>query len=205
MFTGLIQCIGMVTTTDMQAGRLRLGIALPPENMQGITIGESIAIDGVCLTVVSVNEGVCEFDVVGETLKKTSLRTAKVEYPVNAERALKAGDMMGGHFVTGHIDGLGRVEKVEREGGDLLYTFHAPPELMPEIASKGSIAINGISLTVLQVFESGFTCTIIPHTLNATTLGDKTPGDLVNLETDVLAKYARRASEAAAAKGGKGK
>ncbi len=205
MFTGLIQCIGMVTSTDMQAGRLRLGIALPPENMQGITIGESIAIDGVCLTVASVNEGVCEFDVVGETLKKTSLRTAKVEYPVNAERALRAGDPMGGHFVTGHIDGLGRVEKVEREGGDLLYTFHSPPELMPEIAAKGSIAINGISLTVLQVLESGFTCTIIPHTLNATTLGDKTPGDLVNLETDVLAKYARRAMDAAVAKGGKGK
>ncbi len=205
MFTGLIQCIGMVTSTDMQAGRLRLGIALPPDNIQGVTIGESIAIDGVCLTVVSVNEGICEFDVVGETLKKTSLRTAKVEYAVNAERALKAGDMMGGHFVTGHIDGLGRVEKVEREGGDLLYTFHAPPELMPEIAPKGSIAINGISLTVLAVLENGFTCTIIPHTLNATTLGDKTPGDLVNLETDVLAKYARRAAEAAAAKGGKGK
>jgi len=192
MFTGLIQCVGVVTSVDMAAGRLRLGVALPPDNMQGIAIGESIAIDGVCLTVVSVNEGSCEFDVVGETLRKTTLRSAKVENPVNAERALRVGDLMGGHFVTGHIDGLGRVEKVEREGGDLLYTFHAPPELLPEIAPKGSISINGISLTVVDVVDHAFTCTVIPHTLNATTLGDKSPGDLVNLETDVLAKYVRR-------------
>ncbi|MCE9581950.1 MAG: riboflavin synthase [Planctomycetes bacterium] len=197
MFTGLIQCVGVVTATEMAAGRLRLSIALPPENMMGITIGESIAIDGVCLTVVSVNDGVCQFDVVGETLKKTTLRTAKVEHPINAERALRAGDPMGGHFVTGHIDGLGRVEKIEREGGDLLFTFYAPPELLPEVAAKGSVAVNGISLTVLSTVPGGFTCTIIPHTLNATTLGDKTPGDLVNLETDVLAKYVRRAADAA--------
>jgi riboflavin synthase len=216
MFTGLVQCVGMVTAVDMTAGRLRLGVALPPENMKGIAIGESISIDGVCLTVVSVNDGSCEFDVVGETLRKTTLRSAKVENPVNAERALRAGDLIGGHFVTGHVDGLGRVERVERGAGDLLYTFHAPPELMPEIAPKGSIAINGISLTVVDVVDHSFTCTVIPHTLNSTTLGDKTPGDLLNLETDVLAKYARRstvpvrpsappATKAAGEKRGKGK
>lgn len=193
MFTGLIQCVGAVTATEMAAGRLRLSVALPPENMTGITIGESIAIDGVCLTVVNVVDGICEFDVVGETLKKTTLRTAKVEHPVNAERSLRVGDLMGGHFVTGHIDGLGRIVRIEREGGDLLFSFYAPPELLAEIAAKGSIAVNGISLTVLSTVPTGFTCTIIPHTLNATTLGDKTPGDLVNLETDVLAKYVRRA------------
>lgn len=205
MFTGLIQCVGMVTSVEMQAGRLRLGIALPPGNFQGVAVGESIAVDGVCLTVVAVGENAVEFDVVGETLKKTTLRTAKLEYQVNIERALKAGDMMGGHFVSGHIDGLGRIEKVERDAGDLLYTFHAPEDLMPEIAPKGSIAINGISLTVVKVLDGAFTCTIIPHTLNATTLGDKTPGDLVNLETDILAKYARRGAEAAAAKAAKAK
>ncbi|MEK7467632.1 MAG: riboflavin synthase [Planctomycetota bacterium] len=194
MFTGLVQCVGMVTAVDMTAGRLRLGVALPPDNMKGIAIGESIAIDGVCLTVVSGNDGSCEFDVVGETLRKTTLRSAKVENAINAERSLRVGDLMGGHFVTGHIDGLGRIEKVERGGGDLLYTFHAPPELMQEIAPKGSIAINGISLTVVDVLDHSFTCTVIPHTLNATTLGDKTPGDLVNLETDLVAKYVRRSA-----------
>ncbi|NUN48796.1 MAG: riboflavin synthase [Candidatus Brocadiae bacterium] len=199
MFTGLIQAVGFVVSAQRSAGQLRLGIGievLPPD----LKIGESFAVDGVCLTAVDLKDHIVEFDVVGETLKKTTLRQARQEGRVNLERALRADERLGGHFVTGHVDAIGRVEKIEREGGDLLWTFHAPAELMPEIAPKGSIAVDGISLTVVGVVADGFTVTIIPHTLNATTLGDKTPGDLVNLETDVLAKYVRRAAAALAGK-----
>jgi riboflavin synthase len=191
MFTGLVEIAGVVEDAKKSGDRLRLRVRVPWEDL---VEGESVAVDGVCLTAVNVNQREASFDVVGETLKRTTLGTREPGDPLNLERALRAGDRFGGHFVTGHIDGVGRVEHVTREGGDLLYTFSAPKELMREIAEKGSIAVDGISLTVMAVDKSGFTCTIIPHTMEHSTLGDRGVGDAVNLETDVLAKYARRAA-----------
>jgi len=195
MFTGLIESIGTVRKALHAEGRLRLHVALPGKAWKGVTVGESIAIDGVCLTVTQCRGGVAVFDVVGETLKRTTLGTLQTGGKINLERAMRSGDRLGGHFVTGHVDGLGRIRKITKAGGDLLFEFSAPASLMPEIGEKGSVAVDGISLTVVSVLRGGFTVTIIPHTLEATTLGGKAVKDPVNLESDVLAKYVRRAFE----------
>jgi riboflavin synthase len=170
----------------MDDGRLALDA---PETAATAEIGDSVAVDGVCLTVVERNGTALIFDAVPETLARTSLGTLRADASVNVEPALRAGEALGGHYVQGHVDGVGTVRSVELEGEGKRVWFDAPPELLRYVAEKGSIAVQGTSLTVAAVDDQGFAVALIPHTLAATTLGTLAPQKPVNLETDVLAKY----------------
>ncbi|MHB8470937.1 MAG: riboflavin synthase [Gaiellaceae bacterium] len=177
MFTGIVREVGRVVSFDGS----RLVVAARFE----AATGDSVAIDGVCLTVVEPSP--LAFDVVAETLGRTTLGALATGDAVNVEPALRAGDPMGGHVVQGHVDAVGRV----RDVGDLTW-FDAPPELLRYCVEKGSIAVDGTSLTIVAVDGDGFAVALIPHTLAETTLGALAPGDAVNLEADVLAKYVER-------------
>jgi len=163
-----------------------------PQTAPDARVGDSIAIDGVCLTVVSVDGGSFAFDAVPETLSRTSLATLEPGSRVNLEPALRAGDALGGHYVQGHVDGVGSVRAVEREGDGKRIWFDAPVGLLRYVVEKGSIAVQGTSLTVAATDEGGFAVALIPHTLAATTLGSLAAGDRINLEADVLAKYVEK-------------
>jgi riboflavin synthase len=176
VFTGLVQERGRVDS--FQDGRLVVASTLAP------AIGDSVAVDGVCLTVVSADNGTLAFDVVEETLSRVKPFGAEV----NLEPALRAGDPLGGHYVQGHVDGVGRVGSFE----DDRLVVEAPPELLRYAVEKGSIAIDGVSLTISALRDDGFEVALVPHTLEVTTLGALRPGDPVNLEVDVLAKYVER-------------
>jgi len=184
MFTGLIREVGRVVS--FEDGRLTIASAQEAE------LGDSIAIDGVCLTVVAHEEGTLAFQAVPETLARTSLGTLEAGSRVNLEPALRAGDPLGGHYVQGHVDGVGSVRSVEPEGEGKRIWTDAPAELLRYVAEKGSIALQGTSLTVAAIDERGFAVALIPHTLQETTLDGLAPGDKVNLEVDVLAKYVER-------------
>ena len=162
--------------------------------LEGIKLGDSIAVNGTCLTAVEWDKsgGWLMFDAVAETLSKTTLTSLQPGQALNLERALAVGDRVGGHYVTGHVDGQGHLLGTERQGNGIVYRFRADPRLMPLIAPKGSIAVDGISLTVVDVPDDGFSVWIVPHTASATNLGMLRPGDAVNLETDILAKYVAR-------------
>jgi riboflavin synthase len=183
MFTGLVREVG--TVVSMHEGRL---VVAAPETARDAALGDSIAVDGVCLTVVACADSTLSFDAVPETLARTSLGTLDRDARVNLEPALRVGDALGGHYVQGHVDGVGTV----RSTGDLTW-FDAPPDLLRYVAEKGSVAVAGTSLTVAAVDERGFAVALIPHTLEVTTLGTLSPGDRVNLEVDILAKYVERA------------
>ena len=158
----------------------------------GASLGDSVAINGVCLTVVAVDGDRLAFDAVPETLSRSSLGRLTAGSPVNLESALRAGDALGGHYVQGHVDGVGAVRTVEPEGDGRRIWFDAPTDLLRYVVEKGSIAIEGTSLTIAALDESGFAVALIPHTLEATTFGSLEAGDPVNLEVDVLAKYVER-------------
>ena len=179
MFTGIVREVGTVASFD--GGRLVV------ETGNEAAIGDSVAISGVCLTVTARENGALAFDVVAETLDRTTLGKLTAGARVNVEPSLRAGDPLGGHIVQGHVDGLGSL----RKRGELTW-FDAPPELNRYCVEKGSIAVDGTSLTVATVDNAGFAVALIPHTLEATTLGSLEPGDPVNLEVDVLAKYVER-------------
>ena len=187
MFTGLVREVG--TVASMEDGRLTIDA---PATAQGVQLGDSIAIDGVCLTVVACDDSSLSFDAVPETLARTALGTLDQGSRVNLEPALRAGDALGGHYVQGHVDGVGAVRSVEPEGEGKRVRFDAPAELLRYIVEKGSIAVQGTSLTVAAVDETGFEVALIPHTLQETTLGELEPEQPVNLETDVLAKYVEK-------------
>ena len=187
MFTGLVREVG--TVASMEGGRLTIDA---PETAEGVQLGDSIAIDGVCLTVVACDDSSLSFDAVPETLARTALGTLEQGSRVNLEPALRAGDALGGHYVQGHVDGVGAVQSVVPEGEGRRVRFEAPAELLKYIVEKGSIAVQGTSLTVAAVDEAGFEVALIPHTLQATTLGELEPEQPVNLETDVLAKYVEK-------------
>jgi riboflavin synthase len=187
MFTGLVSEVGIVAS--MVDGRLTIDA---PETAHGVQLGDSVAIDGVCLTVVAFDESSLSFDAVPETLSRTALGTLDQGSRVNLEPALRAGDPLGGHYVQGHVDGVGSVQSVEPEGEGRRLRFTASAELLRYIVEKGSIAVQGTSLTVAAVDDSGFEVALIPHTLQVTTLGDLKPEQPVNLETDVLAKYVEK-------------
>ncbi|MCW2965381.1 MAG: ribE [Actinomycetia bacterium] len=187
MFTGLVREVGAVAS--MVNGRLTISA---PETAHGVQLGDSVAIDGVCLTVVAFDESSLSFDAVPETLSRTALGTLDQGSRVNLEPALRAGDPLGGHYVQGHVDGVGSVQSVAPEGDGSRVRFEAPAELLRYIVEKGSIAVQGTSLTVAAVDEAGFEVALIPHTLQATTLGTLEGGQPVNLETDVLAKYVEK-------------
>jgi riboflavin synthase len=187
MFTGLVREVG--TVASFAGSRLTIDA---PETARGRQLGDSVAIDGVCLTVVACDDEALSFDAVPETLGRTALAALAEGSKVNLEPALRAGDALGGHYVQGHVDGVGTVRSVEPEGDGKRMAFDAPAQLLRYIVEKGSIAVQGTSLTVAAVDESGFEVALIPHTLEATTLGALRPGDRVNLETDVLAKYVEK-------------
>jgi riboflavin synthase len=180
VFTGLVREVG--TVLSMHDGRLVVAAGLAAE------IGDSIAVDGVCLTVVANADGTLAFDTVPETLARTSLGSLARGSKVNLEPALRAGDPLGGHIVQGHVDGVGAFRSVT--GG--LHWFDAPAELLRYVVEKGSIAVQGTSLTVAGTDDGGFAVALIPHTLEATSLGALEPGAPVNLEVDVLAKYVEK-------------
>jgi riboflavin synthase len=184
VFTGLIREVGRVVS--FEDGRLTI------ESKQAAELGDSIAIDGVCLTVVAHEGGRLGFDAVPETLARTSLGRLEPGSRVNLEPALRAGDPLGGHYVQGHVDGVGAVRSVEPEGDGKRIWIDTSGELLRYVVEKGSIALQGTSLTIAGLDEHGFAVALIPHTLQETTLDDLAPGDAVNLEVDVLAKYVER-------------
>ena len=190
MFTGLVECLGMVRRlTNTGAGR-DLVVAAPFATE--VTLGESVAVNGVCLTVVERDADGFRFQVGPETLLRTNLGELADGHRVNLERSLRAGDRLGGHWVQGHIDGVGRIDQRLPEGEWETIWFRCPAELTAQMVSKGSIAVDGVSLTLVAVEQERFSVALIPHTLAVTTLGFKRPGDTVNLETDLLAKYVEK-------------
>ncbi len=188
MFTGLVREVGRVAS--FEDGRLRV------ESQLAAAIGDSVAVAGVCLTVVDGDRRTLAFDAVPETLARTTLGRLVPGNCVNLEPALRAGEALGGHYVQGHVDGTGRVRTVEPEGEGRRIRFDAPGEILRYCVEKGSIAVDGVSLTIAGVDENGFSVALIPHTLEVTTLGSLAAGDEVNLETDVLAKYVERLTRA---------
>lgn len=194
MFTGIITDIGTVTELEQQ-GDLRVRIATAYDT-DGIDIGASIASDGVCLTVIALGQGSWyEVQISAETLSKTNLGAWTVGKRVNLERALRVGDELGGHIVSGHVDGLAEIIAMADEGDSTRVTLRASKELARFIAQKGSVALNGTSLTVNDVDGCDFGINFIPHTKEATTWGDAAVGDQVNLEIDTLARYVARLAE----------
>jgi riboflavin synthase len=188
MFTGLVQHLGEVSKMNREGGGARLVIHAP-EFAGDVVLGESIAINGVCLTVVAGCSEACSFEVSPETLRRTNLGELQRGSPVNLERALRLSDRLGGHIVQGHVDGMGRLNARRPDGEWEIFWFGCPAELAAQMVSKGSVAVDGVSLTVVDVTADSFSVALIPHTLKSTTLGSKSAGGSVNLETDVLAKY----------------
>ncbi len=188
MFTGIIEEIGKVKEVVNREGSQRLRIECH-KVLSDVQIGDSIAVNGICLTVTTFTSGEMEADVMPETLRNTSLSEAKPGKKVNLERALPVNGRLGGHIVTGHIDGTGKIIRKYREGNALWLIIDTQSEIMKYIVHKGSIAIDGTSLTVAKTEEQSFAVSLIPHTAEMTILADKETGSTVNLECDVLGKY----------------
>ncbi len=191
MFTGLVEALGDVVERTSTGAGDRLVVresALAGE----LVIGESVSVNGACLTVVARDGGTFAFDVGPETLRRTNLGELRPGDRVNLERSLRLSDRLGGHLVQGHIDGVGTIERRLPEGEWLTMWFRCAPDLAGQMVTKGSVAVDGVSLTVVDVERDGFSVALIPHTLAQTTLGFKGPGAAVNLETDLLAKYVWR-------------
>ncbi len=184
MFSGIVRERGRVVSCE--GGRLVV------ETSVGASLGDSVAIDGVCLTVVGGDASTLAFDVVPETLSRTTLGRLRPGAEVNVEPALRAGEPLGGHYVQGHVDGVGRVRSVEPEGQGARMWVQAPPSVLRYCVEKGSICVSGVSLTVAAVDHDAFCVALVPHTLAVTTLASLRPGDEVNLEADILAKYVER-------------
>jgi riboflavin synthase len=191
VFTGIVRERGRVASIDGEGDRLRLTLDAP-QTAQGAAVGDSVSIGGCCLTVTSSDRGTLTFDAVPETLRRTSLGGLAAGDEVNLEPAVRAGEPLGGHYVQGHVDAVGRVRSVEEEGEGRRVWLDAPEDVLRYCVEKGSIAVDGVSLTIAALDGAGFAVALIPHTLEATTLGALEPGDQVNLEADVLAKYVER-------------
>lgn len=190
MFTGLVEEVGTVRSiTRVAVGRL---VVTSSRVINEVAIGDSVSVSGVCLTVTSIAEGELLFDAVPETLSRSSLGDLRPGDKVNLEASLRAGSTMGGHIVQGHVDGVGRVESITPIEDSWVIRIAAPEAVLRYVVEKGSIAIDGISLTVASYDDSGFTIAVIPHTLSATTLCLRKPGDKVNLEADIIGKYVEK-------------
>lgn len=191
MFTGIVQKLGRVAHVQRSGGHGQLVIEVGSW-LDAAALGESIGVQGVCLTLTKAAGGCLYFDVLNETFEKTNLGDKKVGSPVNLERALRVGDAIGGHFVTGHVDGVGVLRSLQPVGRDWIVEVVAPDRLLLEMVHKGSIALDGISLTIVDLKPDAFTVHIIPHTYEQTTVHALRPGDRINLETDMLGKYVHR-------------
>jgi riboflavin synthase len=195
MFTGLIEALGQVETVQPAGAGQRLTLSAPSlVGVEGTRVGDSVAINGACLTVVAISGVRLSFEAGPETLRRTNLGELRPKADrVNLERALRLGDRLGGHLVQGHVDGIGHIAQRQRQGHGQdeweLFWFSCPAALAEQMVPKGSVAVDGVSLTVVDVTADGFSVALIPHTLAVTTLGFKRPGASVNLETDLLAKY----------------
>ena len=191
MFTGIVEAVGRVSALAAVGNLLQLTIEAP-EIAADLAIGASVAVNGACLTVVSTAGDAIGFEAVRETLDRTSLGAVGVGARVNLERALRADGRLDGHIVQGHVDATGRVRALEQRGDDVRFTVACDPAFADLLVPKGSVAIDGVALTLVSVEAGGFDVVLIPHTLRATNLGDRAPGDRVNLEADVLGKYVRK-------------
>ena len=187
MFTGIVRELGAVESVEAGGEAVRLRVRAP-EAAERTAPGDSVSVNGVCLTAVGLTDGAIEFDVVPETLRRSSLGRLEAGAAVNVEPALRAGEPLGGHFVQGHVDGVGRVLRADEEGLEI----EASPEILRYCVEKGSIAVEGVSLTVAALGEGSFGVALVPHTREATTLGALAAGDEVNLEADVIAKHVER-------------
>jgi riboflavin synthase len=190
MFTGLVQDLGTVAAVHATADGVRVSVASPLAGE--LSEGDSVAVNGVCLTATGIEDGRFGADVMNETLRRSSLAEVAPGSPVNLELPLRADDRLGGHFVQGHVDGVGTVRAAHEDGFARAVTFAAPHEVLRYVVEKGSIAVDGVSLTVTAVDDESFSVALIPETLERTTLGAAAPGTPVNLEVDVLAKYVER-------------
>lgn len=191
MFTGLIQSTGRLARREIAGGSGRLLVETGTWDPLP-AIGESVAVQGVCLTLAALDRGKLQFDVLPETLQRTNLGQKRPGSLLNLERALRVGEAMGGHMVTGHVDGVGELSAIERTGNDWVLTISCADDLLRGMVAKGSVACDGISLTIVTVGPDRFTVDIIPHTWQHTNLPELRRGDSVNLETDVVGKYVRR-------------
>ena len=191
MFTGIVETVGIVEKIEPGADLTRL--VIDAESIaDGVKLGDSVAVNGVCLTVTSLLDGRFAFEAIPETLQRTNLGDLKEGSRVDLERAMRAGDRLDGHIVQGHVDGVGIVRAVIQDGNDVRLQVDCDPELADCVVEKGSIAIDGVSLTVAALLPTGFEVALIPHTLEVTTLSERRIHDRVNLEVDVLGKYVKR-------------
>ena len=192
MFTGIVEGLGIIKkfekkTNTRSAAKMKVDLG---NLAKGLKAGHSVAINGVCLTVTKISKNDAEFEMIGETIKKTDLGKLESGDKVNIERSLKVGDRMEGHFVLGHIDGTGKIIKIEKMPKEIKLWIALPNDLTKHIVKKGSIAIDGISLTLVDIIKNKISVCIIPHTIKITNLNSKKIGDKVNIETDILGKYA---------------
>jgi riboflavin synthase len=201
MFTGIIAAIGQVESVQPKGGDLKLQIATGKLDLADVKLGDSVALNGVCLTVVEMKAASLSFDVSKESLQRTSLNKISTGSEVNLEKAMAVGDRLGGHIVSGHVDGLGKVVSLQASARSVQFRFETPAELMRYIAEKGSICIDGISLTVNKVGDNWFEVNIIPHTMQETIISNYQSGSQVNLEVDIIARYLERLMPEATSKG----
>ena len=192
MFTGIIQNVGRIARLEPRGGDLHLAIDTAGLDLADVQLGDSIAVSGVCLTVVALQPSGFGADVSNETLALTTLGKLKAGDPVNLEKALRLADRLGGHLVSGHVDGLGKVVSITPDGRSQRWTFGVPPALARYVAAKGSICIDGTSLTVNEVAATRFGVNLIPHTVEHTAFHARRVGDAVNIEVDVIARYVER-------------
>lgn len=191
MFTGIVRELGTIVSADEHGGARALVVRAPGVAASAST-GDSVSISGCCLTVESVTGERLAFHAVAETVGRTTLGQVRAEDRVNVEPAVRAGDPLGGHYVQGHVDGIGRVQSVEAEGEGLRVFVEAPDDVLRYCVEKGSVTVDGVSLTVAELADDAFAVALVPHTLEVTTLSELAPGREVNLEADVLAKYVER-------------
>ncbi len=194
MFTGLIETIGILKTRELKGKEGVLKI-MPIKAFSNLKYGESIAVNGTCLTLSELPEksnGILTFNVLSESFKRTNLGSIELGCKVNLERALAVGDRLGGHIIQGHVDAVGKVVEWKKEGRDSILKVSYPDELKPFFINRGSVALDGTSLTIVELTDNFFSVHLIPTTLEETCLGDRKAGDLINVETDVLGKYVQR-------------
>jgi riboflavin synthase len=191
MFTGIVEGVGTVNkiskiTKNRSAIEMTIDLG---KQVKGLKIGQSVALNGVCLTATKISKSKCIFEMIEETTKKTDLGNLKVGGVVNIERSLKAGDRLEGHFVLGHVDGVGKIKKIVKKPKEVKVYFEVPKSLAKYVVKKGSIAIDGISLTVVDIKKTLASVSLIPHTIQITNFHTKKVGDKINIETDILGKY----------------